>query len=116
QWLCSSVTNTWVPGFGNPGVSGVQVQPTAASAISSNAITPSGPLIHVTGTTVLKTITLPATFQNGSVTLIFDGSGSGLTWDATGNINVAGTSTTAGSAVTFTYDRSISKWIPSRLA
>lgn len=117
QWLCG-LNSQWVPGFGNPGVSGTPPGPTTASAISSNAITPSGPIIHVTGTTILKTITLPSTYTDGPITLIFDGSGSGLQWDATGNIGVAGTATTAGSAVTFTYDRSLAtpKWIPSRLA
>ena len=74
-------------------------------------------LHHYTGTTQLATITVPTDLViGGEVTLVFDGSGAGLTWSAGGNINVAGTSTTAGSSVTFRWDTSISKWIPSRLA
>lgn len=72
---------------------------------------------HFTGTTALVTITVPAAcVAGGKITLIFDGSGSGLTWTAAGNIAVAGTSTTAASAVDFFYDPSSGKWHPSRLA
>lgn len=87
-------------------------------AISSNTVAPTnGYIHHVTGTTVIKTITVPAGLvSGGQVTFIFDGSGSGLTWDATDNIAVAGTSTTAASAVDFFYDPSSAKWHPSRLA
>lgn len=83
---------------------------------SGATITVDGDLVHFSGTTQLATITVPDGLVGGEVTLVFDGSGAGLTWSAGGNINVAGTSTTAGSSVTFRYDRSISKWIPSRLA
>jgi hypothetical protein len=72
--------------------------------------------MHFTGTTALVTITLPSGVLATQITLIFDGSASGLTWTAAGNISVAGTATTAKSAVTFFYDPSTSKWIPSRLA
>lgn len=89
----------------------------APLAITSNAVTPTGPYHHVTGTTVLKTINAPAgVVEGGMVTLVFDGSGNGLTWDATGNIAVAGTSTTAASSVTFVFDQGSGKWHPSRLA
>lgn len=72
---------------------------------------------HFTGTTALVTITVPTGLENGgAITLVFDGSSSGLTWTAADNIAVAGTSTTAASAVTFTYDAVTAKWHPSRLA
>lgn len=72
---------------------------------------------HVTGTTQLATITVPSGLvSGGKVTLVFDGSGSGLTWSAGGNIAVAGTATTAASSVDFLYDPASAKWIPSRLA
>ena len=71
---------------------------------------------HFTGSTALVTITVPTGMQSGRLTLIFDGTGSGLTWTAADNIAVAGTATTAKSAVTFLYDPSTSKWIPNRLA
>jgi hypothetical protein len=112
QWVCSTVTSTWVPGYGNPGVSGTQADATTAVA-SATTIAPSGALFHVTGTTAIATISLPATYQGGPITIIFDGVD---TWTAAGNIAVAGTNTTAGSAVTFTYSFATSKWYPSRLA
>ena len=102
-----------------------------SAPVTGATITPQGPYSHFTGTTALVTINLPnylneATTYPGAypenplagiqISLVFDGSASGLTWTAGGNINVLGTSTTAGSMVTFTYDPSISKWIPSRLA
>lgn len=75
-----------------------------------------GSRFHLTGTTIMKTLTPPTGFVGGTITIIFDGSGAGLTWDATGNIAVAGTATTALSAVTFYYDPNTSKWYPDRLA
>lgn len=89
----------------------------SAPVTSANTITPTGPLFHMTGTTIVKTINpIPGSIQGGEVTIVFDGSGAGLTWDATGNIGVAGTATTAASAVTFVFDQGSGKWHPSRLA
>lgn len=118
QWLCSTVSNTWIPGFGNPGLSGNPVS--ASASVTGATITPSGPLSQFTGTTALVTINVPVGCGgNGSctVTLDFTGSGSGLTWTAAGNISVAGTLAAAGSVVTFTYVPSLStpKWVPSRV-
>lgn len=86
--------------------------------LTGATIAPSGGFVHhFTGTTALVTITPPSDLiAGGKITIIFDGSGSGLTWTAAGNIAVAGTATTAKSAVDFFYDPSTSKWYPSRLA
>lgn len=86
------------------------VSPPVASATT---IIASGKLFHVTGTTATATITPPTNFIEGSITVIADGV---WTWTAAGNIVVAGTVTTAGSSVTFTFDRATNKWSPSRLA
>lgn len=113
----------------------VPYQPFGSCAFGAPAtgatITPASGYIHFTGSTALVTINIPNYLNLGgaypgyypenpiagmAVTIVFDGTSSGLTWTAAGNINVAGTSTTAGSSVTFVYDPSISKWIPSRLA
>jgi len=89
----------------------------SAPVVSANTITPTGPYFHMTGTTIVKTINpVPGSLQGGQVTIVFDGSAAGLTWDATGNIAVAGTATTAASAVTFVFDQGSGKWHPSRLA
>lgn len=86
--------------------------------LTGATISPSGGFFHhFTGTTALVTINVPAgCVSGGAITLSFDGSSSGLTWTAAGNIAVAGTATTAKSCVTFFYDPSNSAWYPSRLA
>lgn len=115
--------------------SDVPYQPFGSCAFGAPAtgatITPSSGYIHFTGSTALVTINLPNYANLGgsypgyypenpiagiATTIVFDGTSSGLTWTSGGNINVAGTSTTAGSSVTFVYDPNIQKWIPSRLA
>jgi|HubBroStandDraft_4_1064222.scaffolds.fasta_scaffold19526_3 hypothetical protein len=112
QWICSTVTKTWVPGFGNPGISGTLPGLTTA-VVSATTIAPSGPFFTVTGATAIATITPPAGIQNGqSITILF---ASTDTWTAAGNIAVAGTNTTAGTTVTFTWNSSTSKWSPSRV-
>lgn len=85
----------------------------SAPVASATTITASGPLFHVTGTTATATINPPAGFVEGSITVIADAI---WTWTNAGNIQVAGTVTTAGSSVTFTYDSATGKWYPSRLA
>lgn len=83
-----------------------------------------GPFFHLTGTTAMVTLTAPTITGGGGaspldgaeVLIVFDGSAAGLTWTAAGNIAVAGTATTAGSAVTFIFDQGSAKWHPSRLA
>lgn len=112
EWLCSSVTTEWVPGFANPGTSVDPLQPTAAVA-SATTILPTGPLFHVTGTTATATFTIPVGFEGGCFTVIADGV---WTWTNAGNIQVAGTVTTAGSTVTFCQDVVTAKFYPSRLA
>lgn len=85
----------------------------SAPVASATSITPSGAIFHVTGTTATTTITLPTNFVEGKITVIADGI---WTWSTGGNIAVAGTVTTAGSSVDFTYDAATSTWYPSRLA
>lgn len=114
QFICSTVTSTWVPGFGNPG----NLVPLGLTTATTGAtITPTGPYFQQSGTTALVTINLPAMAQNGTqITIEFTGSASGLTWTAAGNISAAGTATTTLSNVVFTYNAATSKWIPSRLS
>jgi len=115
QWICSTALGVWVPGFGNPGVSGTP--PNATAIVPSAAtIAPSGPIFHTTGTVAMVTITPPPGAVNGTtITIFFDGSAAGLTWTAAGNIAVAGTATTTGSSVVFTWNATTSKWSPSRV-
>lgn len=94
----------------------------SAPVASATTIIASGAFFHVTGTTATATITAPAQGPSGTSGGVLDGSqitivADGVwTWTAAGNIAVAGTVTTAGSSVTFTFDQGSGKWHPSRLA
>lgn len=84
---------------------------------SAATIAPSRSAHHVTGTTPIVTITPPADYAStgntGNLTLVFDGV---CTWTAGGNIQVAGTNTTAGTAVDFVYIHADAKWYPKRIS
>lgn len=75
--------------------------------IAANVIAPTNAVHHL-GAGLVKTITVPAILTpTGSLTLVPDAA---FTWDATGNISVAGTAV-INRAVTFTWDGT--KWNPS---
>lgn len=65
QWLCSSITNTWVPGWNNPysGGPGGRSSVTAAVASAAGQVTPSGPLFHITGTAAITGWLIPIGFN-----------------------------------------------------
>lgn len=111
QWLLSSITGTWVPGFQNDEEPPVV---TAAVASANGVILPSGPLFHVTGGLAITGFTTPvgcdATAVGGSeFTIIPDGT---FTWTNAGNIAVAGTAV-VNRLLTFMWDAATSKWVPS---
>jgi len=115
QWICSSVTNTWVPGWNNSG----PPQATATVASVAGTTVPSGPLFTISGTNAIVNFGIPTGF-NGTA------SGGGCfiaiptgiwTWTAAGNISTAGTVTAGNSVpVTFCWNAATSKWVPSRIA
>jgi hypothetical protein len=105
--LCSSVTNSWVPGFGSP--SGDAFAPTAAVASAAGLITPSGPLFHVTGTAAITGFNVPVGFNGGSFTVIPDGI---FTTTTANNIALASTAVVS-KPLTFTYDPNTAKFYPS---
>lgn len=118
QWLCSTVTNSWVPGFFNTSApAGV----TTAVASVAGATNPSGPLFHVSGTNAITAW--------GSSTTVGPGSGAGggsatqsygapfcvipdaaFTWTATNNIATAGTAV-ANLVICFTFDGTNKKYV-----
>lgn len=113
QWLCSSITLTWVPGFNNGGAPIAAV--VTAAVASATTIVPTGPLFHITGTVSMVNITTPvgcnATAVGGcQFTVICDGV---CTWTAAGNIAVAAGTVVAGTSITFTWDAKNSKWVPN---
>lgn len=120
EWLCSSITNTWVAGFQNP-LSGDFSGQTATVAAAASAITPSGPLFVITGSTVAFTgFNIPVGCNATAVgacsfTVISATANTAVTWTAAGNIMTAGT-LTAGHTFTFTWSASLQKWVPSSLS
>lgn len=109
QWLCSTLTLTWVPGWGNNSAPGGV---TAAVASAAGAIVPSGPYFHITGTAAITGFTLPLGFNSGSFCAVND---SVWTWTTAGNILTAGTSTTAGQLNCFRWETVLAKWVPDSL-
>jgi hypothetical protein len=86
--------------------------PVAAAA----TLVPSGPIFHVTGSTATSSISLPTNFVEGAITVIADAVWTWTSSSAAQGIAQAGTVTSLGSTVTFTYDANTSLWYPSRLA
>lgn len=65
QWICSTKTLTWVPGFGNPGTSYAPIQQTAdVATATATAIT--GPLAVLTSNTTITSFTFPAWYPTGA--------------------------------------------------
>lgn len=115
QWLLSSITGTWVPGFGN---FSEPLVCTALVASAASAILPSGPLFHVNGTAAVTGFTTPvgcdATAVGGAqFTIIPDAVFTWTTGD--GSIALAGTAV-VNKALTFTWDCVGKAWCPSYIA
>lgn len=106
EWLCSSITSQWVPGWGN---TTVPPQPTAAVASAAGLVTPSGPLFHITGALAITGFNIPVGFYTGSFTVIPDGA---FTTTTANNIAIASTGVVS-KALTFTYDLKTAKFYPS---
>jgi hypothetical protein len=114
QWLCSTITGSWVPGWNNP-LSYVSPVPTTAVA-SATTITPSGPFFHLTGTTPVTTITQPIGCNATGVgycsfTIIAD-TGTSSMLATGGNLEIGAAITTlTGNQYTFLWDAKNSKWV-----
>lgn len=106
QWLYSSVTGCWVPGFRN-----CSAPPSATATVASAAglITPSGPLLSVSGTAAITGFTVPVGGIGASFSIIPTGN---FTFTTANNIGLAGTAVT-GRVLTFIYDTSAAKYYPS---
>jgi hypothetical protein len=117
QWICSSVTSTWVPGWNNP-LSAYSAVATATVPSAAGAITPSGPFFSVSGTSAITGFNIPVGFPGTAVGGgCFTANPTGIwTWTAAGNIAKAGTVTAALETVTFCWNAATSKWIPSRIS
>ena len=118
QWICSSITNSWVPGYFNTQrPAGV----TTAVASAAGAVNPSGPLFHVTGTAAItawgSSTTAGLGAGGGSATqsygapfcVIPDGA---FTTTATNNIAKASTAV-VNRPLCFTFDATNKLYVPS---
>lgn len=118
QWLCSSDSLTWVPGFNNTagGLANAASAGSEASAAGTNAVL--GPVFAISGTNAIVTFTVPVGFNGtavggGCFTVIPKGI---FTWTAAGNISVLGTTTAITQNVSFCWNPYTSKWVPSRVS
>ena len=104
QWLCSSISGTWVPGFGNKSA---VPQDTAVVASVAGATLPSGPLFHVSGTNAITSWTVPVGAANGASFCI--------TPDAayTTASTLTASTAVAGQIQCWHYSRTNSDWMPS---
>lgn len=113
QWLCSSITKTWVPGFYNPYTSGAEAV-TAAVASAAGLITPSGPLFHITGALAITGFNIPVGFNasangGGQICVIPDG-----TFTTTTATNIALASTAVVNKILcWSWDATASKFVPT---
>jgi hypothetical protein len=114
QALCSTITNTWIPGYVNPLATVVDVPNTAVA--SATTILPTGPLFHLTGTTPVTTITTPvgcnATAVGGCQFAMIVDTGTASQFGTGGNLEIGAAITTlTGKAYTFIWDAKNSKWV-----
>lgn len=113
QWLCSTISKTWIPGFVNPLTTVTDIPNTAVA--SAATILPSGPLFHLTGTTAVTTITTPigcdATAVGGCTFSMIVDTGTASQFGTGGNLEIGAAITTlSGKTYTFVWDAVQSKW------
>lgn len=113
QWLCSTISKTWIPGYVNPLTTVVDIPNTAVA--SATTILPSGPLFHLTGVTAVTTITTPlgcnATAVGGCTFTVITDTGAAAQFATGGNLEIGAAITTlAGKTYTFVWDAVQSKW------
>lgn len=114
QWLCSTITNSWVPGFFNVDAA----QGVSAAVASATTMIPSGPLFHVTGAVAITTIG-SAVGMGGSATSTIgapfciipdNATASGLT---AGNNIAISTTFVVSKPVCLIFDQTNKKYVPS---
>ncbi len=105
MWLCSSVSNTWVPGWQND----LQPSTTATVASAAGLITPSGPLFTISGTAAITGFTKPTGFSHGQFCAIPSGI---FTTTTANNIALASTAV-VNRLLCWTYNPSTDKFVPS---
>lgn len=113
QWICSTITNTWVPGFNNRYHPSLD-RTTTAVASAAGLITPSGPLFHITGTSAITGFNIPVGFNataegGGQFCVIPDAI---FTTTTANNIALASTAV-VNKLLCWTWDPTNSKFVPT---
>lgn len=115
QWLCSTITGTWVPGWGNT-MTPAQVTLLVASVGGTTAV--SGPLLHINGTNAITAFLPTVGWQGQGFCVVPDAAFT----TTTGGTTVASTRVTAiaiastavaNKTLCFTYDGTNSKFTAS---
>lgn len=113
QWLCSTITNTWVPGFNNRYYP-TQAKVTTAVASAAGLVTPSGPLFHITGALAITGFNVPVGFNataegGGQICVIPDGT---FTTTTANNIALASIAV-VNKLLCWAWDATNSKFVPT---
>lgn len=105
QWLCSTITASWVPGWQNPN------PPAATAAVASvaGATAVNGPLQHITGTNAITSFTMGTGWNGAGFCVIPDGA---FTTTATNNIAKASTAV-ANKTLCWAYDNTNGVFTPN---
>ncbi len=106
QWLCSTITGTWGPGFQNSH-GAPQVGTLVASVAGATAI--NAPLQHINGTNAITSFTMGIGYNGGTFCIIPDAA---YTTTATNNIAVASTGV-LNKTQCWTYDATNAKFTAS---
>lgn len=105
QWLCSTITGTWGPGFQTPGPA--QAGTLVASVAGATAV--NAPVQHVNGTNAITSFTMGIGWNGGGFCLIPDAA---FTTTATNNIAIA-TTAVLNKTLCYTYDATNAKFTAS---
>jgi hypothetical protein len=113
QWVCSTITNTWVPSWNNA-LAAQSAESTTTVASAAGLITPSGPLFEVSGTSAITGFNIPVGFNAtayGGGSFCINPTGAFTTTTAN---NIAKASTAVvGQLLCYKWDATNQKFIPS---
>ncbi len=108
QWICSTESNTWVPGFGNQ-VATAQIISSSATASVAGATAIAGPFLKISGTNAITSFTMGVGWHGDNFCVYPTGA---FTYTATNNIAKAGTAV-ADRVLCFIWDVDAAKFSPT---
>lgn len=108
QWLCSSKTLTWVPGWGNYAANPQVITATATASVAG-ATAISSPLVHISGTNAITSFTMGIGWNGEGFCIVPDAA---FTTTATNNIAIASTGV-LNKTLCYTWDSNAAKFTAS---